>query len=253
MSTREATIRPPDPHPFQPVTRVGLADELAQRITALIRSRAYATGERLPSIADMASRFGVGAPTVREALKTLEAHGVVQIRHGSGVYVSQLSDALVISNPAFDGTVSRKLLLDLIAARIPIETTTVAFASHNASATDFAELERLLAVAEANLDDDAVLNDTNLAFHRHIAIASGNAVLEQLLGVLTKFFAREQRLLLDIQNSRVDDHAEHVGILAALKQRQTELAVTRMRSHLEGVEAVLRAWNPDTHPMTHSA
>lgn len=234
---------------IQPVARQGLADDLAQKIRQLIRKRAYAAGERLPSIAVMAANFQVGAPTVREALKTLEAVGVVDIRHGSGVYVGRVDESMVIANPVFDVAVSKKLLLDLIEARIPIETTTAALASQNATPAHFAEMDRLLKTAGDNLHDDMVLNETNLAFHQEIAIASGNSVLQQLLGVLTKLFSREQRLILDIQNMREQDHAEHLAIVAALKQHQSQLAVARMRSHLQNVQQILQAWDPTNSPL----
>ncbi|MEP6832032.1 MAG: FadR/GntR family transcriptional regulator [Gemmatimonas sp.] len=234
---------------IQPVARQGLADELAQKIRQLIRKRAYAAGERLPSIAVMAGNFRVGAPTVREALKTLEAVGVVEIRHGSGVYVGCVEESLVIANPVFDHAVSKKLLLDLIEARIPIETTTTALASTHATAEQFAEMDRLLRRAGEHLHDDTVLNETNLAFHQQVAIASGNSVLQQLLGVLTKLFSREQRLILNIQNTREADHEEHLAIVAALKQHQTQLAVARMRGHLQNVQQVLQQWDPTATPL----
>lgn len=234
---------------MQPVARLGLADDLAQKIRQLIRKRAYAAGERLPSIAVMAANFQVGAPTVREALKTLEAVGVVDIRHGSGVYVGTVDESMVIANPVFDGAVSKKLLLDLIEARIPIETTTVALASQHATPEHFVEMDRLLKKAGDNLHDDNVLNETNLAFHQQIAIASGNSVLHQLLGVLTKLFSREQRLILDIQDSREQDHAEHLAIVAAIKQHQSALAVARMRSHLQNVQQILQQWDPNNSPL----
>lgn len=237
-------------HDFiQPVARQGLADDLAQKIRQLIRKRAYAAGERLPSIAVMAANFQVGAPTVREALKTLEAVGVVEIRHGSGVYVGRVEESLVIANPVFDGAVSKKLLLDLIEARIPIETTTVALASTHATPEHLAEMDRLLKRAGEHLHDDTVLNETNLAFHQQIAIASGNSVLHQLLNVLTKLFSREQRLILNIQNTREQDHAEHLAIVAALKQHQTQLVVARMRAHLQNVQQVLQQWDPTAMPL----
>ncbi|MBC8090018.1 MAG: FadR family transcriptional regulator [Phycisphaerae bacterium] len=234
---------------IQPVTRHGLADDLAQKIQQLIRKRAYVPGERLPSIAVMAANFQVGAPTVREALKTLEAVGVVNIRHGSGVYVARVDDSLVIRKPVFDGTVSKKLLLDLIEARIPIETTTVALACEHALPEHFGEMQRLLAHAGEDLLDDGVLNETNLAFHQQVALASQNTVLQQLLGVLTKVFSREQRLILDIQNMREQDHAELLAIVAALKQRQKQIAVSGMRAHLENVQQVLQDWDPARTPL----
>lgn len=232
---------------IQPISRQNLADDLAQRIKQLIQAQAYEPGSRLPSIAHMAHDFRVGAPTVREALKTLEAVGVIEIRHGSGVYVSRNDDSLVISNPVHDVAVSKKLLMDLIEARIPIELTSAALAAGNASDEQLDEMERLLGNAEAHLDDDDVLNQTNMAFHRQIATASGNTVVKQLLEVLTSLFTREQRLILDIANERRQDHAEHLGIYEALRRKDPELATVRMRAHLEHVRETLLRWDPSSN------
>ena len=61
---------------FAPVLRQSLSDKLAQRIRAMIRKGDYQQGDRLPPIMEMARRFGVGHPTIREALKKLETMGI---------------------------------------------------------------------------------------------------------------------------------------------------------------------------------
>lgn len=176
---------------FAPTMRQTLADDLAQRIKRLIQARSYQPGDRLPPISEMARRFGVGHPTLREALKRLETVGAVDIRHGSGVYVGRNDNTLLMTNPTFDGAVTRKLLLDLIDVRIPIETQSVELAAGNATEEHLQEMGQLLSKAEENLEDDATLSATNMAFHRHIALASGNTVLSQMLGVLSTLFQRE--------------------------------------------------------------
>jgi GntR family transcriptional repressor for pyruvate dehydrogenase complex len=234
---------------LKPVLRQSLADDLAQRIRQLIQRRKHNAGDRLPSIAEMARYFGVGAPTLREALKKLETMGVISIRHGSGVYVARHHDTLVIPNPVYDGAASKKLLLDLIEARIPIELQSASLAARNAAPGHLDELTELLDRASANLDDGALLNQTNLAFHRQIALASGNAVLFQLLKVLSSLFREEQRVILDIHGSRRQDHQEHMGILDALRRKDPQLAAERMRAHLEGVHEVLLRWAPIASPV----
>ncbi len=108
---------------FAPIQKSNVADGLAERIADLIRSGTYVPGERLPAIMEMARSFGVGHPSVREALKQLEAVGIVEIKHGSGVYVRKgKNDVLLVGNPVFGGDPSQKLLVDLIEARIPVET-----------------------------------------------------------------------------------------------------------------------------------
>ena len=235
-------------HGLKPVPRESLVDRLAGEIRSSINAGDYTLGERLPTIMEMARRFRVGHPTVREALKKLEATGVVEIRHGSGVYVTRTQDVLMMAS-AYSGKVTKKLLLDLIQARIPIEMQSVALATKNATPDDFEEMRRLLKTAGENLDNDAVLNSVNMAFHRQIASASGNTVIAQLLDVMQDLFTDEQRLILGIFGSRKRDHKEHLSIFAALEQRQEGVAVERMRKHLDGVAAAIQRWDPQDHPV----
>lgn len=235
---------------FAPVLRQSLSDDIAQRITQLIHAGRHAPGARLPAISQMARQFGVGSPTVREALKKLETVGVVEIRHGSGVYVGRSPDSLLITNPVLGAHPTRKLLVDLIEARIPIELETAALAARNATDEHLEEMDRLLTRAGDSFGDVALLNQVNLSFHRQIALASGNLVMHQILDVLSNLFQQEQRLILSIHGRQEDDHREHVEIYEALRSRDVHLAVTRMRAHLERVRDMLQKWDSSTHPAT---
>lgn len=185
----------------------------------------------------------MGAPTLREALKKLETVGVVAIRHGSGVYVGRAPTSLLMSNPIIEVAPSRKLLVDLIEARLPVETTTASLAARNATDAHLDEMERLLDKAHLSLDDPATLTEINLAFHRQIALASGNVVLHQILDVLSSLFRREQRMILDIHGKRDTDYAEHREIYEALRARDVPLATARMQQHLERVRDVLMQYD----------
>jgi GntR family transcriptional repressor for pyruvate dehydrogenase complex len=241
----EGDVRPT----FEPVTKESLADRLARQIRERIQQGGYRPGDRLPSILEMARRFGVGHPTMREALKKLETMGVVQIRHGSGVYVSRSEEVLVLATPDYAGTVARKLLLDLLHTRMALELHSVDEAARHATAEHLQEMRRLLTTAGQSLGRDDALNAANMAFHRQIALASGNTVLVQLLDVLHDLFVREQRLILDIFGSRERDHRQHLAILDALEQRDRALCVERMRTHLEGVLEAVEQWDPEHLPV----
>jgi GntR family transcriptional repressor for pyruvate dehydrogenase complex len=235
---------------FAPVLKQSLSDKLAQRIRAMIQKGEYTQGDRLPPIMEMAKRFGVGHPTIREALKKLETMGFVEIRHGSGVYVSRSEEVLVLASPDYSGTVTKKLLLDLINARMPLEVMSVAEAMKHATLEDLVEMKRLLATAGQNLANDVVLNEVNMGFHRQIALASGNTVLLQLLDVLHDLFTDEQRLILGIFGSRERDHKEHLAILDALEQRDGQKGAELMQKHLQGVADSILRWDPADHPVT---
>jgi len=236
-------------HAFAPLERQSLSDRLARQIRGSIQSGDFRRGDRLPPIMEMARRFGVGHPTIREALKKLEAMGVVDIRHGSGVFVSRSEEVLVLASPDYSGTISKKLLIDLIRARSPLELQSVSEAVHNATEEHLSEMRRLLTTARESLDDDDRLNMANMGFHQQIARGSGNIVIAQLLSVLQELFKEEQRLILGLGASRERDHAEHLEILEAVEQRDEALAVARMRAHLKGVEELILRWDPDQHPV----
>jgi len=234
---------------FDPLVKQSLPDRLARELRGTIQSGNLRRGDRLPPIVEMARRFAVGTPSMREALKKLEAMGVLEIRHGAGVFVSRSEEVLVLASPDYAGAVTRKLLLDLIGARIPIEMQSVADAVRNASAAQVAELRAVVAEAGRHLDDDETLNALNMEFHGSIARASGNSVTAQLLGVLHELFDDEQRLILGIFGSREQDHRDHLAILDALERREERLAVERMRAHLESVQSAIVRWDPEHHPV----
>lgn len=215
----------------------------------LIRSEAYKPGDRLPSIMAMTRRLGVGHPTLREALRKLEAVGIVEIKHGSGVYIRRDQDILLVSNPIFGGAITKKLILDLLEARMPIEIKAAGLAATNATEAHLQKMDSLMQTAAENLTNDAVLSPTNMDFHGEIALASGNTVLPQLLEVLNDLFRNEHRLILSIYGDREKDHKEHLQILEAIQCKDETLSQKRMQTHLEGVRTVLLRWDPEQTPL----
>jgi DNA-binding FadR family transcriptional regulator len=174
---------------------------------------------------------------------------VVEIRHGSGVYVSRSEDVLLLATPDYAPVVTQKLLADLIRSRMPLEMQSVAEAVPHLTARHLKEMRRLLNEADKHLDDDGVLNRVNMQFHRQIAVASENTVLLQLLDVLREMFQQEQLVILTIFGSRKEDHRGHLAILDALERRDGDLAVARMRTHLQNVLDAVLQWDPERHPV----
>lgn len=232
------------PQAFEPMPRERLPDRLARRIRLMIQSGARGEGDRLPAIGEMARRFGVGHQSVREALKKLETMGVVEIRHGSGVYVCRHSQVVVVTNPDNSADMSEKAMLELLRARMPLEVQAAVDAARNATPEQLREMRKMLALAAGESDEEK-LNALNIQFHRMIAVASGNAVLIQLVDVLHELFGDRQRHLLGVTGSLARDHEEHVAILEAIEAGDESLASARMQSHLQGVYDAVQRWVRD--------
>jgi GntR family transcriptional regulator, transcriptional repressor for pyruvate dehydrogenase complex len=199
----------------------------------------------------MARHFGVAHPTLREGLRKLEMLGVVEIRHGAGVFVGRDANPLLVTNPIYEGAVPRTLLLDLVDARISIELTCAALAAEHATPAQRDAMRALLDRAGAALEGAEGVGEPNRGFHREIARASGNVVLPQLLDALGSAMREAQRIVNHTRPLRERFHAEHLAILDALERRDAAQAVERMRAHLEGVrEALTRGGPPDTDRTT---
>lgn len=219
---------------FAEVARHSLADTLAHRIRAMIQSGEYTDGDRLPAILEMARRFGVGPPTVREALKKLETLGVVDVRHGSGVYVASRRELLVLARPQVGGAMDARVLSDLIEARIPLEVEAVRLATRRISDDGLASMRHLLSSGEGAVDEHR-LAALDAAFHRQLVAASGNTIVEQMLDALRDLFTDEGRLVQWEPLARDWDVRAHGVILAAMERRDPTQAAAAMRTHLEEV------------------
>ena len=220
-------------------SRFSGSDVLTQRVVELVRREQLSPGARLPSVQALARRFGVAAPTMREALRRLQAVGMVEIRHGSGVYVRRPTTPLILPNP-HPGRLDRQVIEDLLGARKLIEPALAGLAAGHATDADVGDLEKTLERAEANLEgSDRVLGRLNMDFHRSVARVSTNRVLGPIIDSLCSIYEDEQLIVLRLYNNRVRDHQQHVAILDAIRRREPDLARRRMDRHLRDVRDVV--------------
>jgi GntR family transcriptional repressor for pyruvate dehydrogenase complex len=156
-----------------------LDDVFLQLRDALLSGR-VAEGERLPNERDLAERFAVGRPTVREALRSLEALGIVEIRPGrsGGAYAVRPSEATLAS--ALETLVSLRGASpqELAEFRLSFEADNAWWAARRADRDDVAALERLVgetrALAATGADDRTPLTDADARWHEELARATRN-------------------------------------------------------------------------------
>lgn len=221
------------------VLRAGLSGYLSQQILELIRNEGLQRGDRLPSVRALAEHFSVATPTLREALRGLQANGVLEMRHGSGVYVRDPRERAVIANPSHR-SVNPAAILDLLDARLLIEPRLAELTARHADAAKVAELERLLGEAERRLDSAAeMLHSANMSFHRAIAEFSGNSILAQTIESLIELYSFEQLAIMSFYDDRFRDHGEHLEILAAIRYGDAERARVLMHQHISGVRSIV--------------
>jgi GntR family transcriptional regulator, transcriptional repressor for pyruvate dehydrogenase complex len=232
---------PPNLHIASPApVRPNLSVYLSEQILKLIRDRELKPGDRLPSAKALAAQFSVATPTMREALRRLQATGIVDIRHGSGIYVRRDSDRLMLSNPAY-GTLATQTIMQILDARILIEPHLSELAALHAAPVQIAELRELLVRAERALDrpDDRYIK-ANHALHVAIAKASGNLVLAHVVESLLEMYSTELHLVdpkSSLAEIRARDHRHHQLVIGAIAAADAAAARDEMAKHLSGARA----------------
>jgi GntR family transcriptional repressor for pyruvate dehydrogenase complex len=212
-----------------------LADSIAERIIA----GEYRLGERLPTERDLAEQFGVSRPTLREALIALEMQGMIEARHGMGIYVTGVQPPA--APPAYDVEIGA---FELIEARRLFEGEAAALAATTIDEETLAELDRLL-VLMAN-DDELKGEVADKEFHMLIARATGNGAIIATIENLWELRNRSplaRNILSRARGMGLEPRiVEHRRVLDALRARDPAAARLAMRDHLERViEHLLRA------------
>ena len=203
---------------LDPVTRSRLHEEIVNQMIGRIVEGHFKPGERLPAEREIASNLRVNRATLREALKKLEVMGLVEIRHGDGIYVKnylesgnlELFQAIIYLDEVFD----RGILADTLSIRRLLAPEMAAHAAKNRTEE---QLEALKTIAFADGDDDMLERD--LAVHHLIARASGNLLYIFILNFFNSLFRDHGYLYFGDPENRRRSARFHHDIYKAIAAR----------------------------------
>ncbi len=231
---RSAILRLDDP-----IGRKSVSELVVQRILDMVKAGSLAPGHKLPAERDLAQQLNVSRPTVREALRALAILGVVEIRHGGGVYVTSL-DAELLSPMEFFVTLSASNMAELFDARIQFEPMIARMAAERLTDDQLARLAALVAQQVAAPDDAELFHDTDVEFHKTILDASGNAFLSRFGKMLQVLGDQGRKAFQKRRSIRAQSVLDHQAILAALTARDPDGAHRAMRQHMVNVRNALK-------------
>lgn len=218
---------------LKPVESRRLYQQIADQIRELIERGGFENGTRLPPERDLALQLGVSRPSLREALIALDVEGRVEVRSGSGVYVSAVKSGPAPARTAAMGESPSQLM----EARSVIEGELITLACARITLAPLARLREILKDMEAAIERRRARVDLDRQFHLTLAEVSGNAVLARLVGEL--FDERHSPISAKIssrfESTRTWKAAlkEHQAILKAVEARDPIAAQAAMRAHLE--------------------
>jgi len=202
-------------------------------------------GAELASESDLATQLGVSRLTVREATKTLQARGLVEVRQGRRPLVAYPSARPI--GDFFTVAVRRdpRRLMDLLEVRRALEVHIAGQAATHATRAAIAALELALAAMHADIDDPMTVHRADSRFHEALAAATGNQMLSFLIEAMEEpLHASRLRSLTGhlARGGSVEDVIEqHERILTRVRERDAQGAAAAMRAHLDQTARDLRA------------
>jgi len=217
-------------------TRVGSA-EIASLIRRDIKSGEISAKERLPPERVLAESYNVARGTVREALNRLAEESLVEIRAGSGTYVT--------FDPAesADNVILGARPLELIDARFALEPHICRLAVLHARENELAEMKSLLQTMEASVNDPAAFSSADTAFHSVLAETTNNNLLIWIVSQINsvrsqKEWSNMRRVVLN-PDTITHYNQQHRAIFNAISAREPEKAAINMKEHLESARLAL--------------
>jgi DNA-binding FadR family transcriptional regulator len=223
-------------------SRISRAESVASRLESEIMDEVVAAGVLLGTKDELRQRFGVALATINEAVRLLEARGLIEARPGpgGGIFVSSGSAAMALSHSTLRFKGGSSGFSEYLAVRDALEPLICREAARNHEPNDIAALQRILDQMQARLDDPHEYMRLNYKLHRRIAKLSANAPLH---GIYTMLLDSMQAALerADLEDFDGVAHlAEHRDLIVAIEGgegKRLEAAIARQSPSYMGSRA----------------
>lgn len=219
-----------------PVSMGRISEVIVDQIRLLIRQGQLSAGDRLPSERELCERFGVSRVTVREALRVLEANGLVEIRVGArgGAFVTAPSSRLVGEGISDLITLASLTAVEVTEARFVFERGIVPLVCERATQDDIAAMYEICERSSAALEGDEYPLELSAEWHTRYAQSAHNRavamLVESLHGPLLMSLERAREVAPAHGRRGVD---EHRALVDAIADRDVQRATDLMSTHLE--------------------
>jgi GntR family transcriptional repressor for pyruvate dehydrogenase complex len=217
------------------------SEEVTQQLLGYLLSGRMPPGTRLPSERQLAERLGVGRSAVREAIKSLSLLGLLEVRQGSGAYLSGHTSDLLPRVLEWGLLLGEPSMRDIIELRHHLEVTATGLAAERASTEDVQQLRALVARMEQAGSDVPAYVDADIQFHLRLAQAGGNNVLASLITNIQSLTRVWATRVLEHAGETTSSLAMHEPIIDAVAAGDVDAARRAMEAHMQRATRRLHA------------
>jgi GntR family transcriptional repressor for pyruvate dehydrogenase complex len=215
-----------------PVRRRRLYEDVVQQLQSLIASGRLEPGDQLPSERALADQLAVSRTSVREALRILEARGMLEARPGQGLFVRGRRTEEIVSILAAYLVRERESFLEVLDVREALERKAAERAALLATHKDLDALKAAVVAMQEEVLEGKLALDSDTEFHRALGAASRNEVLSQMLDTVLGLMTQRRREVFNESYGGILMLHQHAGIYRAIKNRDARLAGELVSTHL---------------------
>lgn len=239
---RPGARRQPDTSSLRAPESRRLYEQLEQLLRGYVQEHGLRPGDRLPSERALAAALKVSRVSLRQATVSLEVQGLLEVRHGGGIYVRSLN---VDPERLKTMLTRRRRLPDVLEAREAIECMLARLAAQRRTDPDLAAIEAALRAMAVDIANGEIGEGADQRFHTAIAQAAKNRLLLDVMRALEDPIQETRLASLSEPGRPPRSLADHHRIAEAIRRQDPRRAETAMRRHLKVVSDIrLLRWAP---------
>jgi GntR family transcriptional repressor for pyruvate dehydrogenase complex len=229
------------------IRKTRIYEEVVSQVHELIKEGRFKAGDQLPSERELSETFKVSRTSVREALRALEAQGLIVSRTGMGNFVADLPVESLVATLAKLLVEEKTALADIFELRKLIEPHIAALAAERATKRDIERMKKILEKQAEAVGRGETGVEADAQLHFAIGQATQNHALEKLVSGLMEILSHSREESLQTADRRRASLESHRKILSAIEQHDKTRAEKAMFHHIEQVEEnVLSSRKPQT-------
>lgn len=221
------------------IVKSSISKQIAEQLREAIVSGRFKIGDRLPTEDELAQRYGVSRPSVREALKRLAAQNLVRARRGpsGGNFVIQpsyeaLAESLSASATLLVGMGALEIE-EIIEARRILQSGCLKLAVENATEDQISDIETALQRQKDPEIDDQAFCQADVAFHRALVDAAGNGMLKFVMYTVIEALVPLTNMVVSVVRERSDIISLHEKILEQLRRQNSEALILSLNALMD--------------------
>lgn len=225
-------------HPLQPVRQRGsLVDHARVQITAYIVNNGLGAGDALPSEAEFARQLEVSRNAVREAVKSLESTGLLDVRRGNGLFVKAFSFEPLLTSLPYGLLTHERPLVELLELRQILELALIDRVIDDHADADLKRVDATVRAMRVKAERGERFQEEDRAFHRALFAVVGNQMIIQLIDVFWRAFDESSTRLRLESHDPIATYQLHADIAAAVARRDRAEAHRMLERHYSELQA----------------